>query len=48
VVFEYSSESRAIARFDRTPSHVEVDGVAYLADSTVLLPRGEHRVSASN
>ncbi len=48
VVFEYSSESRAIARFDRTPSHVEVDGVAYPADSAVLLPRGEHRVSASN
>jgi hypothetical protein len=48
VVFEYSSDSRAIARFDRRPSHMEVDGVAYPPDSTVLLPHGEHKVSASN
>jgi hypothetical protein len=48
VVFEYSSESRAIARFDRKPSHMEVDGVVYAPNSTVLLPRGEHRVTASN
>ena len=48
VVFEYSSDSRAIARFDRKPSHVEVDGAAYPPDSTVLLPRGDHRVTASN
>ncbi len=48
VTFEYSSQSRAIARFDRKPSHLEVDGAAYPADSTVLLPRGDHRVTASN
>jgi len=27
VVFAYSSESRAIARFDRKPSHLDVDGM---------------------
>jgi hypothetical protein len=49
--FEYSSESRAIARFDRKPSRMEVDGVAYPAlcvepgDCAVLLPRGDHRVT---
>jgi hypothetical protein len=48
VVFAYSSESRAIARFDRKPSHLDVDGVAYRPDSIVLLPRGDHRVTASN
>jgi hypothetical protein len=48
LVFEYSSDSRAIARFDRKPSRMEVDGVPYAPDSTVLLPRGEHKVSASN
>ena len=45
VVFEYSSDSRAIARFDRKPSRLEVDGEAYPPDSTVLLPRGDHRVT---
>ncbi len=30
MTFEYSSDSRAIARFDRKPSHLEVDGAAYL------------------
>jgi hypothetical protein len=48
VAFEYSSESRAIARFDRKPSRVDVDGVAYTPDATVLLPRGDHRVTVSN
>jgi hypothetical protein len=54
VTFEYSSDSRAIARFDRKPSRMEVDGVAYSAlcaeshDCAVLLPRGDHRVTASN
>ena len=46
VTFEYSSESRAIARFDRRPSRLEVDGVAYPPDSAVLLPRGDHHVAA--
>jgi hypothetical protein len=48
VTFEYSSDSRAIARFDRKPSHLEVDGVAFTPNSVVLLPRGDHRVTASN
>jgi hypothetical protein len=48
VAFEYSSESRAIARFDRKPSHIDVDGTPYPADVTVLLPRGDHRVTVSN
>jgi hypothetical protein len=48
VAFEYSSESRAIARFDRKPSHIDVDGTPYPVDATVLLPRGDHRVTVSN
>jgi hypothetical protein len=53
VTFEYSSDSRAIVRFDRKPARVEVDGVALAAsclngsDCALLLPRGEHRVSAN-
>ncbi len=46
LTFEYSSESRAIARFDRTPSRIEVDGETFPADSVALLPRGTHHVSA--
>ena len=46
VTFEYSSESRAIARFDHKPSRMEVDGVACPPDAIVLLPRGDHRVTA--
>jgi hypothetical protein len=49
VTFEYSSDSRAIARFDRKPSRLEVDGApASATDSVVLLPRGDHRVTVSN
>ena len=48
MTFEYSSDSRAIARFDRKPSRIEIDGVACTPDSVVLLPRGVHRVTASN
>jgi hypothetical protein len=54
VAFEYTSESRAIARFDRKPSRMEVDGVPYSAacpvpgECAVLLPRGDHRVIAAN
>jgi hypothetical protein len=48
MTFVYSSDSRAIARFDRKPSHMEVDGISYPADSIVLLPRGDHRVTAAN
>jgi hypothetical protein len=47
LTFEYSSESRAIARFDRTPSRIEVDGEVFPSDSVVLLPRGTHRVTAN-
>lgn len=56
--FEYSSNSRAIARFDRKPSRIEVDGVpvsedampidcAAPTDCAVLLSRGTHRVTAN-
>lgn len=54
VNFEYSSESRAIARFDRKPSRMNVDGSAYPAacdapgECAVLLPRGDHRVTVAN
>jgi hypothetical protein len=48
MTFVYSSDSRAIARFDRKPSHMEVDGIPYPADNIVLLPRGDHRVTAAN
>jgi len=47
VTFEYSSDSRAIARFSRKPAHMEVDGEPFPADATVLLPRGDHRVSVN-
>jgi hypothetical protein len=53
VTFEYSSDSRAIVRFDRKPGRVEVDGVTLAAsclsgsDCALLLPRGDHRVSAN-
>jgi hypothetical protein len=47
LTFEYSSESRAIARFDRTPSRIEVDGETFPVESVVLLPRGTHRVTAN-
>ena len=50
VAFEYSSDSRAIVRFDRKPAQMEVDGAPFPAvcvagsDCTVLLPPGAHRV----
>ena len=44
--FEYSSDSRAIARFSRKPAHIEVDGAPWQAEATVMLPRGDHRVTA--
>ena len=48
LVFEYSSDSRAIARFDRKPVRIEVDGTPLAPDLAVLLPRGDHRVIVSN
>jgi hypothetical protein len=52
IAFEYSSESRAIVRFDRRPSQIEVDGETFPACAasgpcSVLLPRGRHRVTAN-
>ncbi len=47
IEFEYSSDSRAIVRFDRKPARVEIDGQrATSSDSTIPLPRGTHRVIA--
>ena len=45
--FEYSSDSRAIARFDRKPARVEIDGAAVFANEVLLMPRGEHRVNVN-
>jgi hypothetical protein len=47
ITFEYSSDSRAIARFDRKPAHIELDGFAIGATEVLLLPRGVHRVTAN-
>jgi hypothetical protein len=53
ITFEYSSEGRAIARFDRKPARMDVDGVAHsvecaaTGDCAVLLPRGDHRATAT-
>jgi hypothetical protein len=50
--FRYSSDSRAIVRFDRRPAAMEVDGQAFApacvesSDCVVLLPRGDHDVMA--
>jgi hypothetical protein len=48
ISFDYSSDSRAIAVFDRKPGRIEVDGAIVAArNSAVLLPRGDHRVLVS-
>ena len=47
IFFEYTSDSRAIARFDRKPSQVEVDGNSITPAETILLPKGDHRVTAN-
>jgi hypothetical protein len=50
--FRYSSDSRAIVRFDRKPAAIEIDGHSFAmacvesSDCAVLLPRGEHEVVA--
>ena len=52
ISFDYSSASRAIVRFDRKPASMEIDSAPFpvscldSSDCTVLLPRGDHRVSA--
>jgi len=47
ISFEYSSDGRGIARFDRKPSRVEVDGLVVGASEVLMLPRGDHRVIAA-
>ena len=50
--FEYSSDSRAIVRFDRNPRDLELDGAALSAkcgekgECSVMLPPGDHRVTS--
>ena len=55
--FRYSSDSRAIVRFDRKPGSLEVDNQIFAPDCVkpgftpsndcvILLPRGEHDVAA--
>jgi hypothetical protein len=52
VVFEYSSDSRAIVRFDRRPAQLELDGQAFpsvcleASNCSLMLPKGDHRVVA--
>ncbi|HEX4278235.1 MAG TPA: hypothetical protein VHZ74_22930 [Bryobacteraceae bacterium] len=52
LAFQYASDSRAIARFDRKPARIDVDGAPRESKCTtpgacaVLLPRGSHRVRA--
>ena len=46
LAFDYSSDSRAIARFDRKPTHIELDGAAIAPSQSIMLPRGDHRVTA--
>jgi len=54
ITFDYSSESRAIVRFSRKPSSLEVDGKELntecpaAGECAVMLPRGDHRVLAAD
>ncbi len=46
--FSYRSSSRALARLDRAPQRMEIDGAAAkpeFIDATLVLPRGQHIVS---
>jgi hypothetical protein len=48
IEFAYRSSSRAMARLERAPRKVEIDGVEVqpqLAGSVLLLPRGQHLVT---
>jgi hypothetical protein len=58
LTFDYTSDSRAIVRFDRKPARIEVDGEPFAGESlpancaeagdcAFLLPRGTHRVAAN-
>ena len=50
--FEYSSDSRAIVRFNRMPRELELDGAALSSncgeagECSVMLPPGDHRVTS--
>lgn len=50
--FDYSSDSRAIVRFDRKPAQMELDGRPFAVECvsgsacTILLPGGNHSVSS--
>jgi hypothetical protein len=52
IALEYESDSRAVARFDRRPADMTVDGAPFGArcegagECAVLLPRGRHRIEA--
>jgi hypothetical protein len=52
VSFAYSSDSRAIVRFDRRPVSMEIDGLPFpvacveSSNCVILLPQGDHRVVA--
>ncbi|HWF06901.1 MAG TPA: hypothetical protein VG297_00480 [Bryobacteraceae bacterium] len=54
LAFEYSSDSRAIARFDHRPARLEMDGrpfpvsCAPAGPCAVLLARGTHKVTAAD
>ncbi len=46
--FAYDSNSRALARFDRLPKSMQIDGAQstpVFVDSTLVLPRGQHIVT---
>jgi hypothetical protein len=47
--FSYESASRAIARLDRTPVRLQVDGtdapISRAGPATLLLPRGQHLIT---
>jgi hypothetical protein len=49
IEFSYQSAARAIAIFDRTPSALQIDGVAAPTPTSpaVLLPRGQHVILAN-
>lgn len=46
--FSYQSSSRALARLDRSPARMEIDGAEaqpQFVDATLVLPRGQHIVT---
>ncbi len=53
LLFDYTSDSRAIARFDRKPVRLEIDGAelavpcAEVGECSMLLPHGEHRITVN-